>query len=117
MKLIQNLTALVLAIATTLTILTVGMLGRADATVETPAYRQPEMIATAPTPPELVTEVLNGQPIPVLYMTRFGDQVLTRCYPGYQPKITLRAMGSNPQATGMGVQREGVIVCESSEGK
>ncbi len=46
-------------------------------------------VATAPAPPELVPAILNGQPIQVLYMTRAGDRVLVRCYPGIEPTLTL----------------------------
>ncbi|RZM76080.1 hypothetical protein [Leptolyngbya iicbica] len=67
------------------------------------------VVATAPAPPRLVTEILNSEPIAVLYMTRADDEVLVRCYPGYVPVVSYRAMGSNPDAdTG---PQEGVLRC------
>lgn len=60
-------------------------------------------IATAPTPPQLVQAKLNGQPISVLYMTRSGDRVLVRCYPGFQPNIAIQT-----RADGV---KEGVLTC------
>jgi hypothetical protein len=72
----------------------------------------PTQLATAPTPPTLVPAILNGEPIHVLWMTRFGDTVLVRCYPGYEPTLTVRSMGSDPAAGG---QQEGVLTCMASE--
>lgn len=46
-------------------------------------------IATAPTPPQLSQAVLGGKPVYVLSMTRSGDRVLVRCYPGQQPQLTV----------------------------
>jgi hypothetical protein len=43
--------------------------------------------STAPLPPRLVPAILNGNPIHVLYITRSNDQVLVRCYPGFQPVL------------------------------
>ncbi len=43
--------------------------------------------STAPQPPRLVPAILNGNPIHVLYITRSNDQVLVRCYPGFQPAL------------------------------
>ncbi len=71
----------------------------------------PTLVASAPAPPRLVQSILGGQPIYVLYSTRAEDRVLIRCYPGYEPTITVRAMGSNPSAS---VQKEGVMTCQSS---
>ena len=62
-------------------------------------------IATAPTPPNLHPAVLNGEPVHVLYMTRSGDKVLVRCYPGQQPKLVV---ASKPDGT-----KEGSLVCGS----
>ena len=42
-------------------------------------------------------------------MTRAGDTVLVRCYPGYQPTITVQAMGSKPSAD---APIEGVMTCK-----
>ena len=64
-------------------------------------------IATAPTPPQLVKAVLNGQPIHVLYMTRQGDKVLARCYPGFEPTIAVRTM---PGGT-----KEGMLTCKTAQ--
>ncbi len=60
-------------------------------------------IATAPAPPQLVKGTLNGQPIHILYLTRSGDKVLVRCYPGQQPRIQVRTRGD-------GV-KEGTLTC------
>lgn len=60
-------------------------------------------IATAPAPPQLVKATMNGQPIHVLYLTRSGDKVLVRCYPGQQPKMQLRT-----RADGV---KEGTVIC------
>ena len=70
--------------------------------------KQPMLIATAATAPFLETAILGGKPISVLYVTRDIDTVLVRCYPGYQPIIEIRAMGSNPDAN---TQKEGVLTC------
>ncbi len=70
------------------------------------------LIATATTPPNLVRSILGGKPAYVLYVTRNEDNVLVRCYPGYQPTITVRAMGSNPNASN--AQKEGVMTCRRS---
>ena len=73
---------------------------------------QSTLIATAPAPPNLVPAVLGGRPVYVLYVTQSQDTVLVRCYPGYEPTITLRAMGSNPNAN---TQKEGIMTCRPSE--
>lgn len=73
--------------------------------------KQPILIATAPTAPSLETAILGGKPISVLYITRADDTVLIRCYPGYQPSMEIRAMGSNPNAN---TQKEGVVICQPS---
>ncbi|MBE9210949.1 hypothetical protein IQ244_31510 [Nostoc sp. LEGE 06077] len=44
-------------------------------------------------------------------MTRSQDTVLVRCYPGYEPTIKVRAMGSKPNAN---TQKEGVMTCRPS---
>jgi len=62
-------------------------------------------IATAPTPPQLNQAVLGGKPIYVLSMTRSGDRVLVRCYPGQQPKLTIQTRTD-------GV-KEGLMTCGS----
>ena len=60
-------------------------------------------IADAPMPPNLHPAVLNGKRIHVLYMTRSGDNVLVRCYPGQQPKLVV---ASKPGGT-----KEGTLMC------
>ena len=62
-------------------------------------------IATAPEPPNLHPAVLNGKRVHVLYMTRTGDQVLVRCYPGQQPKVTVASKSDGT--------KEGTLVCGS----
>ena len=66
-------------------------------------------LATVTEAPRLVPAILNGSPVSVLYVTRSSDTVLTRCYPGFEPSLTLRAMGSNTE------QMEGVLTCVSRQ--
>jgi hypothetical protein len=75
------------------------------------SVNQPTIVATAPLPPSLVPAVLKGKPVYVLYVTRSQDTVLVRCYPGYEPTITVRTMGSNSNAN---TQKEGVMTCRPS---
>jgi hypothetical protein len=70
------------------------------------------LVATAVGPPNLVRATLSGSPVHVLYVTRSSDQVLIRCYPGYEPTLAVRAMGSNPDASN--VQQEAVMTCRQS---
>jgi hypothetical protein len=70
------------------------------------------LVATAAGSPSLVRATLSGSPVHVLYVTRSSDQVLIRCYPGYEPTLAVRAMGSNPNASN--VQQEGVMTCRQS---
>ncbi|MBD2655550.1 MULTISPECIES: hypothetical protein [Synechocystis] len=72
---------------------------------------QSTLVSTAALPPDLVPAILGGRPVYVLYMTRAEDTVLIRCYPGYEPTIAVRAMGSNPNAN---TQKEGVMKCRPS---
>ncbi len=72
---------------------------------------QSTLVATAALPPNLVRAVLGGRPVYVLYITRTEDTVLIRCYPGYEPTIAIRAMGSNNNANN---QKEGVMTCRPS---
>jgi hypothetical protein len=60
-------------------------------------------IATAPIAPQIIPATLNGQPVYVLNMTRSGDKVLVRCYPGQQPKVVVQA---KPNGT-----KEGTLTC------
>lgn len=69
----------------------------------TPAF------STVAEAPRLVPAILNGSPVSVLYITRSSDTVLTRCYPGFEPSLTVRAMGSNAD------QMEGVLTCVSRQ--
>lgn len=73
------------------------------------SLQQPAIVATAAAPPTLVSAKLGGKPVHVLYMTRAGDTVLVRCYPGYQPTIAVQAMGSKPSAD---APKEGVMTCK-----
>jgi hypothetical protein len=68
----------------------------------------PLIVATAAAPPQLTTARLGGKSVYVLYITQSTDPVLVRCYPGYEPTIVVRTMGSNPKAKG---QKEGVMTC------
>lgn len=67
------------------------------------------VLATVAEAPRLVPAILNGSPVSVLYVTRSSDTVLARCYPGFEPSLTLRAMGSNAE------QMEGVLTCVSRQ--
>jgi hypothetical protein len=75
------------------------------------SVNQLTIVATAPLPPNLVPAVLGGKPVYVLYVTQSEDTVLVRCYPGYEPTITVRAMSSN---SNVNTQREGVMACRPS---
>jgi hypothetical protein len=79
---------------------------RSDASVDSPT-----IIATAATAPTLVSAKLGGKPVHVLYMTRAGDTVLVRCYPGYLPSISIQSMGSKPSTE---ASKEGVMVCKTA---
>jgi hypothetical protein len=65
-------------------------------------------LSTVAEAPRLVPAILNGKPISVLYVTRSSDTVLVRCYPGFEPSLTVQAMGGNAP------QKEGVLTCVSS---
>jgi hypothetical protein len=71
----------------------------------------PTIIATAATAPTLVSAKLAGKPVHVLYMTRAGDTVLVRCYPGYLPSIAIQSMGGKPNTE---VPKEGVLICKAA---
>ncbi|WP_052055678.1 hypothetical protein [Myxosarcina sp. GI1] len=70
-----------------------------------------ETVATATAPPKLVSAILGGKQVYVLYVTQADDTVLVRCYPTYEPTITVRAMGNNSDTN---TQKEGVMTCRSS---
>jgi hypothetical protein len=80
-------------------------------TSDVDSLNQSTLVATAALPPDLVPAVLGGRPVYVLYVTRTEDTVLIRCYPGYEPTIAVRAMGSNPNTN---TQKEGVMTCRPS---
>ncbi|PSN10734.1 hypothetical protein C7271_25570 [filamentous cyanobacterium CCP5] len=66
-------------------------------------------LSTVAEAPRLVPAILNGNPVSVLYVTRSGDTVLVRCYPGVEPSMALRpVVGNSPQG-------EGVLTCVNSE--
>jgi hypothetical protein len=108
-KLSIKLFVAMLAIATTFLLLYLQPLGAKAVLSDSVTPPQSELIATAATPPYLETAILGGKPISVLYVTRDGDTVLVRCYPGYQASMKVRAMGSNPNAN---TQKEGVVTCQ-----
>jgi hypothetical protein len=81
-----------------------------SATSDTPV-NSPTLIATAATAPTLVSAKLAGKPIRVLYMTRAGDTVLVRCYPGYVPSIAIQSMGGKPSSE---APKEGVLICKAA---
>lgn len=113
-KLSSKLFVTILAIATTFLLLFLQPLGAKAILSNSVTTPQPELIATAATPPYLETAILGGKPISVLYVTRDGDKVLVRCYPNYQPTMKMRAMGSNPNAN---TQQEGVLTCQLASAK
>ncbi|XHX77111.1 MAG: hypothetical protein RBJ76_22130 [Stenomitos frigidus ULC029] len=67
----------------------------------------PEAIATAPQAPKLVPAVLGGKQVYVLYSTRADDVILVRCYPTYEPSLTVKPMGGQPN------QKEGTLTCKA----
>ncbi|MGG6237253.1 hypothetical protein ACQ4N7_01335 [Nodosilinea sp. AN01ver1] len=72
-------------------------------------FRVSPALSTVAGAPRLVPAILNGNPVSVLYVTRSSDTVLVRCYPGFEPSMTLRPMsGNSPQG-------EGVLTCVNSE--
>jgi hypothetical protein len=108
-KLFTKLTV-VLSIITALVVVCLQSFGAQPALSETSGLtpiNPPSMIATAPTAPMLEQAVLGGKPVYVLSMTRAGDRVLVRCYPGYLPSIKIRAMGNAANAS-----QEGDMTCQ-----
>lgn len=107
-KLFTKLTV-VASIITALVIVCLQSFGAQPALSETSAnsLNPPSMIATAPAAPLLEQAVLGGKPVYVLSMTRAGDRVLVRCYPGYLPSIRIRTMGS-----GTNTSQEGDMTCQ-----
>ncbi|MGF1458497.1 MAG: hypothetical protein ACFBSG_05665 [Leptolyngbyaceae cyanobacterium] len=107
MRIQPRLRAIGLIIGAVLIVLMIGRLAPSHASM-TLVSSQP-VLAIAPSQPVLVTEILHSAPVPVLYMTQAGEQVLVRCHPGFAPRIALRAMGSEPQQRD--AQQEGVLSC------
>ncbi len=104
----------VLLIVTAFVLICIQSVGAKTDLVASPdlaALDQSTLVATAAEAPRLVPAVLGGQPVYVLYVTQSEDTVLIRCYPGYEPTLTVRAMGRNPNAN---AQREGVMTCRPS---
>ena len=66
---------------------------------------QPMVVATAAAAPRLGAATLGGKPVYVLSMTRTGDRVMVRCYPGYVPTIKIQSMG------GANAAKEGSMTC------
>ncbi len=100
----------VLAFVTMLVLVCLQSFGAKPALSEVstaPAANEPMIVATAAAPPTLTAAKLGGKPVHVLYMTRTGDTVLVRCYPGFEPTISVRAMG------GASGTKEGVLICKS----
>lgn len=64
-------------------------------------------IATAAQPPKLVPAVLGGKQVYVLYSTQPSDVILVRCYPTYQPVLSVKPMGGQPS------QKEGTLTCKA----
>ncbi len=80
-------------------------------TSDTYSLEQETTVATATAPPKLVPAILGGKQVYILYVTQAENTILVRCYPTYEPTITVRAMGSNPDTN---TQKEGVVTCRSS---
>jgi hypothetical protein len=91
-------TAIALVMLVAVSFALFGSLTRAAATtpLTTPTVAEVPVLATAPAPPNVVPAVLNGKPVYVLYMTRSSDTVLVRCYPGFQPTLSV---GTDGQGT------------------
>ena len=108
-KLFTRLTVVV-SIITAIVIICLQSFGAQPALSETSGsapLSPPSLIATAPAAPLLEQAVLGGKPVYVLSMTRAGDRVLVRCYPGYLPSVRIRAMGSGANAS-----QEGDMTCQ-----
>lgn len=95
MRKLFSMASVAIALATTLALVGLSLLR------PTPA------LSTVAEAPRLVPAILNGNPISVLYVTRSSDTVLVRCYPGFEPSLTVQAMGGNAP------QQEGLLTCVS----
>jgi hypothetical protein len=112
LKLSLNLLTIIAAVtALFLTCLHTLSASPALSEILSPPVYSPTIIATASTAPNLVSAKLRGKPVHVLYMTRVGDTVLVRCYPGYLPAIKIQSMGSK---SGMETPKEGVMTCKAA---
>lgn len=80
-------------------------------TLELNSLEQSTIVATASAPPNLVSALLGGKPVYVLYVTQPQDTILVRCYPNYEPTLAVRAMGSDSNSN---TQKEGVMICRPS---
>lgn len=56
--------------------------------------------STAQKPPALTRMSVNGKTENILFITRAGDTVLVRCYPGFAPTLTVGKKQSNISTTG-----------------
>ena len=56
--------------------------------------------STAPSPPQLTQTKVNGETENILFITRSGDTVLVRCYPGFAPTLTVGKKQPNVSTTG-----------------
>lgn len=81
-------------------------------TSELNSVNQSTLMATASAPPKLVSAFLGGKPVYILYQTQPEDTILVRCYPTYEPTLTIRAMGNNSNPN---TQKEGVMTCRPSK--
>ncbi len=102
--------SILLSIITGLIIIGLQFFGAKPALSTVPdsvALNPPTIVATAAAAPTLGSATLGGKPVYVLTMTRAGDKVLVRCYPGYQPTIKIQSMG------GANTAKEGVMTCNS----
>jgi hypothetical protein len=96
MRKLFSMASIAIALVTALVLVGLSVLGPAPA------------LSTVAEAPRLVAAILNGKPISVLYVTRSSDTVLVRCYPGFEPSLTVQVMGGNAP------QKEGVLTCVSS---
>lgn len=56
--------------------------------------------STAPSLPQLTQTKVNGETENILFITRSGDTVLVRCYPGFAPTLTVGKKQPNVSTTG-----------------
>jgi hypothetical protein len=58
------------------------------------------VLSTAPSPPHLTKEKVNGRTENILFITRSSDTVLVRCYPGFVPTLTIGKKQPTVSTTG-----------------